>query len=189
MIDVGTYLNELDLTVVNRDGKDVTHCYRIDAEFGMLIIRKLDVTFTTNTELHVYNGKYVTPSSYVDLSQFIAYGHNWANVSFTVSEMLPGTYESSVEKTVRIVNADGRDVTHNFNISYKFGNLIINRRPIRIKSPSNSKVYDGTAVNDPVVIKTTDAEEVIVSSRSTYVYSLDKIQKYSSVGDNTEVKE
>ena len=144
MIDVGTYLNELDLTVVNREGKDVTHCYRIDAEFGMLIIRKLDVTFTTNTELHVYNGKYVTPSSYVDLSQFIAYGHNWANVSFTVSEMLPGTYESSVEKTVRIVNADGRDVTHNFNISYKFGNLIINRRPIRIKSPSNSKVYDGT---------------------------------------------
>ena len=35
----------------------------------------------------------------------------------------------------------------------------------------------------------TDAEEVIVSSRSTYVYSLDKIQKYSSVGDNTEEKE
>ena len=35
----------------------------------------------------------------------------------------------------------------------------------------------------------TDAEEVIVSSRNTYVYSLDKIQKYSSVGDNTEDKE
>ena len=33
------------------------------------------------------------------------------------------------------------------------------------------------------------AEEVIVSSRNTYVYSLDKIQKYSSVGDNTEVNE
>ena len=32
----------------------------------------------------------------------------------------------------------------------------------------------------------TDAEKVIVSGRNTYVYSADKIEKFSSVGENKE---
>ena len=60
---------------------------------------------------------------------------------------------------------------------------------IAVLTDDNVQIFNhkGNAVGSADV--NTDAEEVIVSSRNTYVYSLDKIERYSSVGDNTEDKE
>ncbi len=56
----------------------------------------------------------------------------------------PGVYPFTVEST-KVLDRDGNDVTAEYKIDLKInGNIIIQRRSIRITTPSATKKYDGT---------------------------------------------
>lgn len=143
MIDVGTYDFEYNFSIISSSSEDITDCYAIDATFGKLYIMKTSVTFKTPTVYVTYNGQLQQVHEYVPFNDITANGHSWTNVNFTSSGKNVGEIPNEVEKNVRIVNADGRDVTHNFNISYNFGNLVIVQRKIYVNVDSIEKVYDG----------------------------------------------
>lgn len=97
-------------------------------------------------------------------------------------------YSSTTKKIIKVYNKSGAELFTQ-EIDGLVKSVSTDGKYIAVLTDDNVQIYNtkGEMVGSADV--NTDAEEVIVSSRSTYVYSLDKIQKYSSVGDNTEVKE
>ena len=97
-------------------------------------------------------------------------------------------YSSTTKKIIKVYNKSGAELFTQ-EIDGLVKSVSTDGKYIAVLTDDNVQIYNtkGEMVGSADV--NTDAEEVIVSSRSTYVYSLDKIQKYSSVGDNTEEKE
>lgn len=93
-------------------------------------------------------------------------------------------YASTTQKIIKVYNKSGSEL-----FTQEINGLI--------KSVSTDGKYTGVLTDDHVQIYNnrngklcgsadvnTDAEKVMISGRNTYVYSVDKIDKYSSVGDN-----
>ncbi len=97
-------------------------------------------------------------------------------------------YSSTTKKIIKVYNKSGAELFTQ-EIDGLVKSVSTDGKYVAVLTDDNVQIYNtkGEMVGSADV--NTDAEEVIVSSRSTYVYSLDKIQKYSSVGDNTEEKE
>ena len=61
-----------------------------------------------------------------------------------------GSYKVSVNaENLKIEDKNGNDVTELFNVSYKNAYLVINKRPLALKSASLTKPYDGTPLVNP----------------------------------------
>ncbi|MBR5190759.1 MAG: hypothetical protein IKW34_01850 [Clostridia bacterium] len=97
-------------------------------------------------------------------------------------------YSSTTQKIIKVYNKSGVELFTQ-EIDGLVKSVSTDGKYIAVLTDDNVQVFNhkGNAVGSADV--NTDAEEVIVSSRNTYVYSLDKIERYSSVGDNTEDKE
>ena len=97
-------------------------------------------------------------------------------------------YSSTTKKIIKVYNKSGAELFTQ-EIDGLVKSVSTDGKYVAVLTDDNVQIYNtkGEMVGSADV--NTDAEEVIVSSRNTYVYSLDKIQKYSSVGDNTEEKE
>ena len=97
-------------------------------------------------------------------------------------------YSSTTQKIIKVYNKSGVELFTQ-EIDGLVKSVSTDGKYIAVLTDDNVQIFNhkGNAVGSTDV--NTDAEEVIVSSRNTYVYSLDKIERYSSVGDNTEDKE
>lgn len=97
-------------------------------------------------------------------------------------------YSSTTQKIIKVYNKSGVELFTQ-EIDGLVKSVSTDGKYIAVLTDDNVQIFNhkGNAVGSADV--NTDAEEVIVSSRNTYVYSLDKIERYSSVGDNTEDKE
>ena len=97
-------------------------------------------------------------------------------------------YSSTTQKIIKVYNKSGVELFTQ-EIDGLVKSVSTDGKYIAVLTDDNVQTFNhkGNAVGSADV--NTDAEEVIVSSRNTYVYSLDKIERYSSVGDNTEEKE
>lgn len=96
-------------------------------------------------------------------------------------------YSSTTKKIIKVYNKSGTELFTQ-EIDGLVKSVSTDGKYVAVLTDNNVQIYNtkGEIVGSADV--NTDAEQVIVSSRSTYVYSLDKIQKYSSVGNNTEEK-
>ena len=97
-------------------------------------------------------------------------------------------YSSTTQKIIKVYNKSGVELFTQ-DIDGLVKSVSTDGKYIAVLTDDNVQIFNhkGNAVGSADV--NTDAEEVIVSSRNTYVYSLDKIERYSSVGDNTEDNE
>ncbi|MBR5544795.1 MAG: hypothetical protein IKU66_04910 [Clostridia bacterium] len=97
-------------------------------------------------------------------------------------------YSSTTQKIIKVYNKSGVELFTQ-EIDGLVKSVSTDGKYIAVLTDDNVQIFNhkGNAVGSADV--NTDAEEVIVSLRNTYVYSLDKIERYSSVGDNTEDKE
>ena len=97
-------------------------------------------------------------------------------------------YSSTTQKIIKVYNKSGVELFTQ-EIDGLVKSVSTDGKYIAVLTDDNVQIFNhkGNAVGSADV--NTDAEEVIVSSRNTYVYSLDKIERYSSVGDNIEEKE
>lgn len=94
-------------------------------------------------------------------------------------------YSSTTKKIIKVYNKSGTELFTQ-EIDGLVKSVSTDGKYVAVLTDENVQIFNtkGEMVGSAAV--NTDAEEVIVSSRSTYVYSLDKIEKISSVGDNTE---
>lgn len=111
--NVGSAANNVTSYKIMRGDTDVTASYA-PAEFvpGTLTVSSRDVTFTGESKDVIYNGKDqsitgITATGLVD-------GHSYSGLSYLATGLKTGVYPGAFSGSAIIVDADGNDVTANY---------------------------------------------------------------------------
>lgn len=92
-------------------------------------------------------------------------------------------YSSTTQKIVSVYNKSGKELFSR-EIDGLIKSVSTDGKYVGVLTDNNVQIYNmkGELVGSASV--NADAEEVVVTGRNTYVYSADKIERFSSVGDN-----
>lgn len=150
-IDVGVCSNAFNFDLVITDGtEDVTANYYVKNVFyGYLAVLKRDVTLTTGGDNIVYDAQpHNVAEDKISVSgSGLVKGHTV--IADFDSFVDAGEYKNIPNKFKQIVDADGEDKTDNYNISWNYGTIVIERRPITVQTASAGEekkiYYDGYA--------------------------------------------
>lgn len=117
---------------------------KLTIENRPITITANDVTGKYDGQPHGENGYSITRGSLVD--------SHAATVTISGSETDAGKYEDwLVPSVTKIVDAENKDVTGYYDISYEDGFLTIKPRSVTLTSASASKPYDGTPLTKDTV--------------------------------------
>ena len=110
---------------------------------------KIKLTITANDNTVKYDGKPHGGNGYTDTG--VASGHEITGVTISGSQTNAGTYEGElVPGNAKIEDADGKDVTSHYEITYMPGTLKITKGDINeyvtLTTVDAVKVYDGTSL-------------------------------------------
>ena len=132
---------------------DVTGNYSLVLEAGELAVTQKPLTVYTMPLTVEYDGERHTRheidnTTFTQLLEGHELSYEFAKSSFVESVprgQTAGRAANALDKTKTRVTrtADGEDMTPNYAISYKFGLLTLNPRPLTIKTPSQKWLYDG----------------------------------------------
>ena len=144
--DVGSVENRLEVTVM--DGEtSVAHNYEIICEYGTLTVIPRPITVRTHTyDPWVYDNL-SHPGNWELMGVTVVKG-SLVEGHCTVSEQITtlidvGTAENI--QTVTIFNADWAEMTHNYEITCEYGTLTVEPRPVTVRIPDKTWVYNGRA--------------------------------------------
>ena len=143
--DAGEYENVFEIFISAPGIGDVTHNYDITYNNGKLLIRKRDLTLLTGSVTATYNGTiYQGTRDYTIVGGSFAPGQRLSVLESTM-ERYAGTYDN-IFTSYEILAADGITPVSkdNYNLTFRYGKIVINKRVIVITSDSAEKVYDGT---------------------------------------------
>ena len=131
---------------------------------------RFEITVEANSKTHKYTGEKQSVTGFVK-TEFTVNGKK-----YTVSGLTSkaegtdfGEYETTIEGTAVVKDADGNDVTKQFNVKTKVGKLSITKRAVTMTSKSASKAYDGTALTKHEVTETGDG--FVKGEGATYSYT------------------
>lgn len=196
----GIYSNEVNcsgtyLKIRDASGRDMQYYYSISIVSGKLEITEREIVVQTSSASKTYDGTPLYGNSELKYNYVRDGGLVPGDVLTEI--VLKGdsqTEAGSRENTalgVTIHNANGVDVTHYYDITYAFGSLQVNPRPITIRSGSASKTYDGNELTCNVwdctsarkVLDEHSIEVIILGSRTEVgesVNSIDDVYIYET---------
>ncbi len=141
LINAGEYLNVFKIVIRNESGEDVTELYSVLYEYGTILIEKIELSVTTNSETKIYdgnvlNGQILSSSGNILESDIID--------GYTLDTCITA---STLDKIGTIVNEPiyliKENKKCNYNITKNVGTLTI-KGQIKLETNSNVKFYDGT---------------------------------------------
>ena len=144
--NVGSIQNEFEICIYNAAGEDVTEsCFVLNYQYGTLTVDKRSITVTSDNEEDpfIYDG---TAQSY-SREKFLASTTLPAGHSMVLTTL--GSITLPTEQGVNrvldavVLDAEGNDVTFNFDITLQDGTLYMDPRPITVKPEDAEKEYDG----------------------------------------------
>lgn len=152
-ITPGTYNNSIScslsyMQIVNSSDTNQSQYYSITIKTGKLTIVPRDITIQTSSASKTYDGTALYGNSdlrynYVKDDQLVS-GHTLSSITLNGAYQVEAGAIENTASEAKIVDGNGTDVTNYYNISYAYGTLQVNPRPITIQSANASKVYDGT---------------------------------------------
>ena len=130
-----------------RDGKNITSNYIIRGyQYGRITVAPREITVQMKNETKYYDGTPLESGSFTVGGAGLPKGH-----TLTLDSKGSVTFGKAahryVDGSLRIHDAAGRDVTHNFLFSVNDGTLTVEPRPITIATESATKIYDGTPLS------------------------------------------
>ena len=120
--------------------EDVTANYVITAEAGTLTIKPATLTITADSDSKVYDGTTLTKDSYTHTD--LVKGDSISSVTVSGSQTLVGS-SANVPSDAKIANAEGKDATANYTITYANGTLTVTDGT---ENPDGPQVKDGLVV-------------------------------------------
>lgn len=138
--------NNKIVLAIYENGRDVTRNYDITYEYGDLNVLPLTLRLRTQDSSGlIYNGQAQSATGYSIVSGNFAPGHSAvATSSATLVE--PGSCENSVE--YKIVDAKGKNVTKNYQLSVEYGTLTVAKgAPLSLALQSLTKTYDASPLD------------------------------------------
>ena len=147
----GTYENKFDPAYT--EGTNLNN-YDVTLKFGELVVNarsdndKYEITVTANSDTQTYSGTEYSISGLTGTTFTNDKGATFTveGLSASVSGADAGEYANKVTGTAVVKDAQGNDVTSQFNVKTEDGKLTINKREVTIKPKNASKVYDGNAL-------------------------------------------
>lgn len=146
--DVGRRENNFgfNLRIYDGDGNDMSDNYSVDnTVYGTLNISHRTATITTQSKTFEYDGLQHSYLSYEYSKKDLAEGHTLNGQTSdwpTLTDV--GSVENKMSFKIEVTDSENNDVTSNYKFEYKYGTLTISPRPIQVKTPSLTYVYDGT---------------------------------------------
>ncbi len=157
------------VTLKNAEGQDVTSAYIVTVETRNITFTKRDVIFTVQDQTFIYDGKeHKYEQAELAEGTFANGDYHITRFDATLTEV--GSVKNPPSE-LKILTADGEDVTLHYNIKTVVGNLIVDKRPFVVESRGDTWVYDGTAhKNENYTVDSTQYplldghKEVLISS-------------------------
>ena len=181
--------------------------YEIETEFGTLTVTdrtdKYKIQVVSSSDEATYDGTEHTVSGFVDLEFDVAKEDDTFHV--TVSGLTAkgagtdaGSYANAITGTAVVTDANGNDVTDQFEVLQKEGTLEIAKRSVTLTSATDSKEYDGNPLtNDKVTVSgdgfvngegatydVTGSQTIVGASENSFTYTLNEGTK----ADNYEIE-
>ncbi len=174
-----------ELTVItDSQGNDVTANYKLIHKSGYIEITPKPIKIKTMDAETVYNGEMFYNQEYVIESGLLS-GHRAEIFLIGVKDVKEGGYENSVDlEKSRIYDAEGNDVTANYTFTGEYGRLVINPRPLKVITGSQSFVYDGSAHLYAQAEAKLDTEYGLVSGHQISGMYCKEFINVSDSGDN-----
>ena len=146
--DAGYIRNSADYMIRNASGEDVSRYYKITEEIGYLTVLKREISIlTADLSGVVYDAEQREKAEYTITSEMGLVDGHTISVDEWTKIVNAGSLENKMHG-VKILDADGRDVTSSYDISFEWGSLTVDKRPIEIVTESESKIYDGMALSN-----------------------------------------
>ncbi|MDE5548019.1 MAG: hypothetical protein K2J30_03385, partial [Clostridia bacterium] len=150
-VNEGEVDNEFSYIIYDGDGNDVTDNFDITEVWGKISVTQRTVTVVTASGTHEYDGETFTYPHWEDNPAGLLaseHGHylEWDKDTETTASVL-SVYDGEItnEFIVVVKNADGDDISDNYDIQYqKDGKIKITPRQIEVTVKSAEKTYDGT---------------------------------------------
>ena len=150
--NAGTTANKIvKVTAKDANGKDVTAKYKISTQDGTLEITKAPLTVTAKSAEKVYDGKALTANT-CEVKGSLAKGHK-ISATVTGSQTQIGSSKNKASN-VKIVDANGNDVTGNYEITYVEGTLTVKAANAKPKTgdDANMGLWIGLMAVSAVII-------------------------------------
>ena len=158
---VGNSANSFSYTLYDgkAEGKKETKAsnYNVTTAAGTLTVTsrdaKYEITVEANSATVTYDGKEHTASGLV-ATEFEVDGQKYTVSGLSTEDPAKtnaGTYTNNINGTAVVKDANGNDVSSEFKVNTKNGQLVINKRNVTLTSASDSKTYDGTALTNSEV--------------------------------------
>lgn len=150
--NAGTTANKIvKVTAKDANGKDVTAKYKISTQDGTLEITKAPLTVTAKSAEKVYDGKALTANT-CEVKGSLAKGHK-ISATVTGSQTQIGSSKNKASN-VKIVDANGNDVTSNYEITYVDGTLTVKAANAKPKTgdDANMGLWIGLMAVSAVII-------------------------------------
>ena len=140
---VGLSENFIIAKIVDKSGVDVTDEYNITYVPGVLRVNARSITVIAGSNMKPYDGKPLGTNGYSVVPSVSLIQNHTLDVTVEGSITEIGRTDSLITKVV-IYNANGEDVTKNYNVKPVSGKLIVySADSIVITSASDNKIYDG----------------------------------------------
>lgn len=143
--DAGSVDNEFTVKIFDKQGNENGSNYDIEYRYGRLTVKPLSVTFKSGDASVTYGDTELTCKTVALTAGKILDAHSYEGV-FSAAQKEVGMTENKF--TVVIKDADGADKTHNYDITYAYGNLTVTKRPVQFSSANLEKVYDDTPLDN-----------------------------------------
>jgi uncharacterized protein YnzC (UPF0291/DUF896 family) len=143
--EIGKCANVASIRIVDTSGLDVTDQYVIKQEFGELEVLRSKLTFLSESAQKIWDGNPLSQHT-VHMSEGRVYGGaTWEAYEFT-DPVDVGFYRNTYD--IRILDAEGEDITDNYEIEKEYGELKIRQGYLLLSSGSASKEYDGQELSN-----------------------------------------
>ena len=155
--EVGSLENSIAYAIIDEENNDVTEQYSITPDFGELVVKPRPIVVVTPSKSWIYDGKsYVYNTLTVDTSRGydLCEGHAFEKYAWSIFCDAAPEEENIV--LFNIIKDKLYDVGANYDITYDYGTVTVQKRPITVKTYGVNKVYDGNVfTNDKVYVDTT----------------------------------
>ena len=138
--NAGVSENAVTIKIVDSIGADVTNHYEIETRPGKLTVTPCKLVLKSGDTHKVYDGTPLMYEFWDEAAGKVPSGYK-VNATFSGSQLVPGTSQNTFTVTIR--DQEGRLADRNFSVSYLYGTLTVNKRPLTVTSYGASKVYDG----------------------------------------------
>ena len=128
------------IVITDENGNDVTSRYDISTEQAVIATAKRPITVETLSASKIYDGSALTNNEYGITASSLAEGDRISAV-YGSSVTNVGSVKNQADFTV--LRADGKDISHFYDVTVNFGELKVTHRPTTVSTGSDSYTYDG----------------------------------------------